>query len=75
VVPDPVGTGTLQADLDPRTLTGERGVLGGVSLLGSFQHFGLQYHEAPDAIRGTAPDGRAIFASFDEHGRLGNVTV
>ena len=31
-----VGSGSLQADLDARTLTGERGVLGGVSLLGSF---------------------------------------
>jgi len=31
-----VGSGPLQADLDARTLTGERGVLGGVSLLGSF---------------------------------------
>lgn len=75
MVPDPVGSGALQADLDARTLAGERGVLGGVSLLGSFQHFGLRHDEAPDAICGTAPDGRAIFASFDEHGRLGNVTV
>jgi len=31
-----VGSDPLQADLDARTLTGERGVLGGVSLLGSF---------------------------------------
>ncbi|WP_371402573.1 hypothetical protein OHA10_32370 [Kribbella sp. NBC_00662] len=31
-----VGPDPLQADLDARTLTGERGQLGGVSLLGSF---------------------------------------
>ncbi|TDW22151.1 DUF6882 domain-containing protein [Kribbella kalugense] len=42
---------------------------------GYFQYFGLQYDETPDAIRGTAPNGKVIVASFDDHGRLGNVSV
>jgi hypothetical protein len=42
---------------------------------GYLHHFGLEYAEAPDAIRGTAPDGTTVVSSFDEHGRLGGVTV
>ncbi|WP_329000001.1 hypothetical protein OHA18_36890 [Kribbella sp. NBC_00709] len=42
---------------------------------GYFQNFGLQYDEAPDAIRGTAANGSVIVTSFDDHGRLGNVSV
>ena len=42
---------------------------------GYLQHFGLQYDESPDAIRGTAPDGSTVVASFDAQGRIGNVTV
>ncbi|GAA2829550.1 DUF6882 domain-containing protein [Kribbella solani] len=42
---------------------------------GYFQHFGVPYEEAPDAIRGTAPNGSVIATSYDEHGRLGNVQV
>ena len=42
---------------------------------GYLRHFGLQYAEGPDAIRGTAPDGTTVVTSFDEHGRLGGVTV
>src|SRR5512138_1679629 len=33
---DVVGPDSLEADLDARTLSSERGVLGGISLLGSF---------------------------------------
>jgi hypothetical protein len=42
---------------------------------GYFQHFRLQYAETPEAIRGTAPDGTPIVVDFDEHNRLGNVSV
>ncbi|MFF0267753.1 DUF6882 domain-containing protein [Kribbella sp. NPDC004536] len=42
---------------------------------GYFQHFGLQLEEAPDAIRGTSANGSVVVASFDELGRLGDVSV
>lgn len=42
---------------------------------GYFHHFGLQYDEGPDAIRGTAPNGSPIVVEFDELGRVGNVSV
>ncbi|GAA1584640.1 hypothetical protein GCM10009804_46190 [Kribbella hippodromi] len=42
---------------------------------GYFQHFGVPYEEAPDAIRGTAPNGGVIVTTYDEHDRLGNVHV
>jgi hypothetical protein len=42
---------------------------------GYFQHFGLQYDEGPDAIRGTAPNGSVVLATFDELGRIVNVSV
>ncbi|WUJ69995.1 hypothetical protein OG809_33470 [Kribbella soli] len=42
---------------------------------GYFQHFGLPYDEGPDAIRGTAPNGSAVVATFDDLGRIGNVSV
>lgn len=42
---------------------------------GYLQHFGMQYVESPDAIRGTAPDGSVIVTDFDQHGRIANVSV
>lgn len=42
---------------------------------GYFQNFGLPYDEGPDAIRATAPNGSVVLASFDDLGRIGNVSV
>jgi hypothetical protein len=42
---------------------------------GYLQHFGMQYDEAPDGIRATAPDGGTLTVDFDDHGRIGNIGV
>jgi uncharacterized protein DUF6882 len=42
---------------------------------GYFQHFGMQAAESADAIRGTAANGSSVVATFDDLGRLGNVSV
>lgn len=42
---------------------------------GYFQHFGFEYAEAPEGIRGKSPDGSVVETTYDEHGRLDNVSV
>ncbi|NUS00631.1 MAG: hypothetical protein HOV67_35860 [Kribbellaceae bacterium] len=42
---------------------------------GYFQHFGLQTDEGPEAISGTAPNGSTVVASFDELGRIADISV
>jgi hypothetical protein len=42
---------------------------------GYFQHYGTQYAETPDALRGTGPDGSTVVTTFDEHNRLSNVSI
>ncbi|MEV5961438.1 DUF6882 domain-containing protein [Kribbella sp. NPDC051952] len=42
---------------------------------GYLKHFGLQYAESAEAIRSTIPDGSTLTTTFDEHGRLANVSV
>ncbi|MEU4191575.1 DUF6882 domain-containing protein [Kribbella sp. NPDC026611] len=42
---------------------------------GYFQHFGFEYAESPDALRGTASDGTVVLTSYDAQGRLDNVSV
>ncbi|MFF0342897.1 DUF6882 domain-containing protein [Kribbella sp. NPDC004875] len=42
---------------------------------GYFQHFGFQFQENAEMLQGTAPNGSVVITSYDEHGRLGNVSV
>jgi hypothetical protein len=76
---DAVGTGNLHADLTTRTLTGERGVLNGVSLLGSFSHLDNTWLWGW-ANPGFGPDAPAVAATlatrdFGEKHRIAEFTT